>query len=84
MPDQNIIWERLQELHRVLEHDTLSIEKYFSPGERICINQERGSLFEQINFLNGLQKEFRQSRVSNNIEGKIEFITTIIKNQRHK
>ena len=81
---EETIYERLIELHQVLQHDTLSIQKYFSPGERICINQERASLFEQLNFLAGHQKEFRQSRVSNNLEGKIEFITTKIRNLKQK
>lgn len=81
---EETIYDRLLELHQILQYDTCSLQKYFSPGERICINQERASLFEQLNFLNGLQKEFRQSRVSNNIEGKIEFITTKIRNLKQK
>ncbi|NHN26791.1 hypothetical protein FIA58_013985 [Flavobacterium jejuense] len=84
MLDQNEIEQRLNELQNVLEYDSNCLEKHFSSGERIAINQERGSLFEQLNFLNGIQKQFRQLEVSKALNGKIEFVLTKIRNLRHK
>ncbi|WP_281237879.1 hypothetical protein [Flavobacterium praedii] len=51
--DTNQIIQRLEDLHAVLqycaENETLGKSPSFSRGERICINQERGSLMSQLN-----------------------------------
>ena len=45
--------KRLDDLYDVLEYDThlqtVGKQGIFKPGERICINQERGALFSQCN-----------------------------------
>lgn len=80
------IQKRFTDLSSVLQHDTPLIDKYFSTGERICINQERGSLFDNVNFLNGdlEEKQVRQLKVSKELNGRIEFVLTKIRNEKQK
>lgn len=46
----------------------------FKTAERICINQERGSLFDQINVLNGemLKSNARFYQLPSHIEKKVD------------
>ena len=75
------IKQRLADLHNVLvycsEVDSRSFGKYnmFSAGERICINQERGSLFSQLAGEKGeiFPHEVRTYKVPAQIEAKISF-----------
>lgn len=68
-----IINERLELLHNVLVFDS-EVSKRFKIGERILINQERGSLYDIINFIGGhIEKEqVRILKVSEQIEVKIQ------------
>lgn len=73
------ILERIHELESVITYDTLQREdeKHFKAGERICINQERGSLYEQLNETN---LNPRQYKVSDFIENRIQFVLNKIEN----
>ncbi len=70
------IYRKLQLLHDVLVADSLEKEVgrsgYFSVGERICINQERGTLFEYLDDLTGnYVSRFRNYTVSEELTTKI-------------
>lgn len=60
--------ERLLFLHCVL--NACQYSNVLTVGEKICINQERGSLYDMINFLNGeLESEtLRTYKVPESIE----------------
>lgn len=77
--------ERLDDLSAVLFYDALKPEneKHFKTGERILINQERGSLYDQINFLNGdlPPKNVREFNVTKELEDKIQFVLKKINNE---
>ncbi|KVV14831.1 hypothetical protein [Flavobacterium sp. TAB 87] len=74
-----IINQRLEDLHNVLlycsEVDRVSYgkDKVFSTGERITINQERGSYFSQLAANNGeiFPHEVRTYQVTEHIDNKI-------------
>lgn len=55
----------------------------FTTGERIAINQERGSIYTQISYESGEIDitETRNYQVSENIENKIKFTLNKINNQ---
>jgi hypothetical protein len=73
------IYQRLEDLHNVLvycsEMQTLGRIHVFKVGERICINQERGSLLSQLahNQNEVFSHEVRAYQVSPPIEAKIKF-----------
>ncbi len=71
----NKLNERLFDLRNVLTYDSLS-GGYFTVGQRICINQECGAIFDQLNVLNGSLPEplARTYKVPAAIEAKIQFI----------
>ena len=81
--------QRLHDLHTALAYCSLidkhsdGKHKIFTPGERIAINQERGSVFSQIAFETGeiTALEVRNYKVSAVIENKVQFIVT--KNQNN-
>ncbi|MEO6176972.1 MAG: hypothetical protein ABIP27_17600 [Flavobacterium circumlabens] len=80
--------QRLELLYLVLQFCTREQEKgskhIFNTGERIEINQERGSMFEHLSFLNGEfnQIDVRKIIVSQATEEKIVYcLNLIIKNQ---
>ena len=80
--------QRLNNLHTALEQcsqiDFLSDgkNKVFTTGERIAINQERGSIFSQIAHENGetTALEVRNYKVNAHIENKINFTLSKINN----
>ncbi|MDX6187963.1 hypothetical protein SGQ83_01255 [Flavobacterium sp. Fl-318] len=80
--------QRLNNLHTALEQcsqiDLLSDgkNKVFTIGERIAINQERGSIFSQIAHENGeiTMLEVRTYKVPPHIENKIKFTLSKITN----
>ena len=74
---KEIITDRIHELESVLEYEATIRLKHFSVGERICINQERGSLYEQLNENNSNP---RQYKVSDFIENRIQFVLNKIEN----
>lgn len=72
--------QRLQNLYSVLFYCS-DLQKdgrmqVFKPGERICINQERGALLSQMNYENGesFKCEVREYEVPPDLEVKIKFI----------
>lgn len=72
----NQIIQRLEDLHAVLLYcsDNQSVGKsaIFSRGERICINQERGSLLSQLN-AEHFPNDVRNYKCPANLEAKIRF-----------
>lgn len=72
----NQIIQRLEDLHAVLLYcsDNQSVGKKasFSRGERICINQERGSLLSQLNAEN-FPNDVRSYKCPAFLESKIKF-----------
>ena len=70
----NQLIQRLQDLHDVLKYcaDNQSLGKSasFSRGERICINQERGSLLSQLN-AEDFPKDVRDYKCNAFLEAKI-------------
>lgn len=76
MSSDNII-DRIHKLDCVLAYEATLEKKHFTPGERICINQERGSLYEQINENNSNPRRYK---VSASIENRIQFILNKINN----
>ncbi|MBS7232473.1 hypothetical protein KHA90_15750 [Flavobacterium psychroterrae] len=80
--------QRLELLYLVLQFCTREQEKgrkqIFTQGERIEINQERGSRFEYLSYLKGEhnESEVRKAIVAQSIEEKIAYcLNLIIKNQ---
>lgn len=69
--------DRLENLYDVLLYDsdqqTFGKPACFTALERICINQERGSLYSQINQDNQKQ-DIRQYKCHPKLENKITFI----------
>ncbi len=86
---QAMTFEQIQikfdELNNALVIDTLSRDKYFTVGQRICINQLRATLFEQINFLNGemSEEQLRNYSLPESITKKVEFLNSKIKNEHN-
>ena len=72
----NQINQRLEDLHAVLLYcsDNQSVGKKasFSRGERICINQERGSLLSQLNAEN-FPNDVRGYKCPAFLEAKVKF-----------
>ena len=72
----NQINQRLEDLHAVLLYcsDNQSVGKKasFSRGERICINQERGSLLSQLNAEN-FPNDVRNYKCPDFLEAKVKF-----------
>lgn len=74
----NQLIQRLEDLHTVLQQcskiDLLSDGKNraFTTGERICINQERGSLLSQLNAEN-FPNDVRNYKCPAFLESKIKF-----------
>jgi hypothetical protein len=74
----NQIIERLEELHNVLAYcsDSQNCGRIyvFKIAERICINQERGSLFSQLSLANNetFPHEVRHYKVPAQIEVKVK------------
>ena len=72
----NQIIQRLEDLHAVLLYcsDNQSVGKKasFSRGERICINQERGSLLSQLNAEN-FPNDVRSYKCPAFLEAKVKF-----------
>lgn len=64
---------RIENLHNVLVYcsqiQAVGRTPIFTTGERICINQERGSLFSQMSFDGGQVREYE---VPLEIEAKIQ------------
>lgn len=56
------------------EQQTFGRTAVFTPFERICINQERGSLLSQLNKENP-ESEVRHYKCPQKLETKIRFIT---------
>jgi len=73
------ITQRLEDLHNALSYcsDIQSNGRIyvFKVAERICINQERGSLFSQLSALNGeiFKHEVRTYEIPPHIETKVKF-----------
>lgn len=71
---------RLANLHNVLLYcsqiQAVGRTPVFSIGERICINQERGSIYSQMSFDGG---EVREYEVPLDLEVKIQVIIEKIK-----
>lgn len=67
-----LLEDRLNFLQAVLNYSRV-FEPLFYRGEKICINQERGSLFDLMNHYNGEMKleNVRQYRIPESIENKI-------------
>ena len=69
---------RLDNLHEVLNYcshqQTIGKPCCFTTLERICINQERGALFSQLN-KETPETEVRYYKCPPNLENKIRFIT---------
>jgi hypothetical protein len=65
--------DRLLFLQAVLNYSRV-FEPLFFRGEKICINQERGALFDLINHHKGEMKlcDVREYRIPKSIEDKIE------------
>ena len=74
--DTNQIIQRLEDLHAVLqycaENENLGKSASFSRGERICINQERGSLLSQLN-AETFPNDVRNYKCPAFLESKIRF-----------
>lgn len=75
MKDKGTINNRLQDLHNVLyycseqqKHGRIHV---FKTSERICINQERGSLLSQINTGN-FPHEIRNYKITPALEAKVK------------
>jgi len=72
------IKNRLENLYDVLAYDsdqqTFGRAACFTTNERICINQERGSLLSQINPDNK-EPDIRDYKCPPRLESKIRFIT---------
>ncbi len=68
--------QRLEDLHTVLKYcaNNQSVGKAasFSRGERICINQERGSILSQLNAEN-FPNDVRNYKCPAFLEAKIKF-----------
>ena len=66
--------ERIEELQDALVIDTELKKTRFTPGERICINQEIASLFDRRKYLFAEKplKEVFVYRVPESIENKLE------------
>ncbi|MBP4139655.1 hypothetical protein [Flavobacterium geliluteum] len=75
MNDKTQIYNRLEDLHIVLsfcsEGQFLGKIFVFTVLERVCINQERGSLLSQINNDN-FPHEIRSYTIPANIEAKVK------------
>lgn len=69
-------YQRLEDLHNVLvycsEAQNLGRIYVFTTLERVCINQERGSLLSQINQDN-IPHEVRNYKIPPSIEAKVKF-----------
>lgn len=72
-------YQRLEDLHNVLVYCS-DMQKegrihVFKVGERICINQERGSIFSQLSHYNNevFSHEVRAYKCSAALEAKIKF-----------
>jgi len=82
MDENNEIYQRLEDLEDVLAYcatlQNLGKAHVFRVGERICINQERGSLFSQLNTENKAH-ERRYYKISESIEAKVKFTLETIK-----
>ena len=72
----NQIIQRLEDLHAVLLYcsvnQSVGKQASFSRGERICINQERGSLLSQLN-AETFPNDVRNYKCSPYLELKIRF-----------
>lgn len=77
MDDNTEINQRLTDLHNVLaycsESQSLGKIYVFKTLERVCINQERGSLLSQINKDN-FPHEVRGYKIPPGIEAKVKLI----------
>lgn len=73
--DRDEIYQRLEDLHNVLaycsEAQSLGKIYVFKTLERVCINQERGSLLSQLSKDN-FPHEVRNYKITANIEAKIK------------
>lgn len=69
------IYQRLEDLHNVLayctEAQSLGKMYVFKTLERVCINQERGSLLSQLND-NNFSHEVRDYKISESLEVKVK------------
>lgn len=65
-------------LSDVITYDFYSEKRYFSPGEKICINQERGALSDQLLVLKGVLEpdQARSYKIPVLVEQKVKFILT--------
>lgn len=66
-----VLWQ-----DRIIRKDIYEAKGYFTPTQRFAINQERASLYDQLNVIDGVMKstEARHYQVAEVIEKKIEFI----------
>lgn len=73
--DKQEIYQRLEDLHNVLayctEQQTLGKIYVFKTLERVCINQERGSLLSQLND-NNFPHEVRNCKTPASVEVKVK------------
>lgn len=76
--NKNEIYQRLEDLHNVLaycsELQSLGKMYVFKTLERVCINQERGSLLSQLNNDN-FPHEIRTYKIPPAIEAKMKIVT---------
>lgn len=74
--DRTELYQRLEDLHNVLaycsEMQSLGRIYVFKITERICINQERGSILSQLNNDN-CPIEVRTYKIPPSIESKVKF-----------
>lgn len=75
---------RLDDLSAVINYDFYKENRHFTAGEKICINQERGSLSDKLLVIDGLmsQEVARDYKVPPKLENKIDFVLTKIYNER--
>lgn len=72
--NQEEIESRLNELSNALYYDRM-FQRVFSTGQRIVINQERGSLMSQLSYLKFETPEYevRTFKISNILNQKVKY-----------
>lgn len=81
-----LIDDRLEVLGWVLQY-CKNYQATFKTGERICINQERGSLLDKRAYVCGLKNfhDVREYKVNESIENRIQFtMNKILSNEKIK
>ena len=76
--------DRLNDLSAVINYDFYKDKRHFTAGEKICINQERGSLSDKLYVLKGEMSEgvAREYKISENLEKKVQFVLNKLTNEK--